>query len=237
MIKLFLVGGAVRDELLGVPSHDWDFTVEAESFDAMKSHLQSAGFTIFVDNPEFLTIRARFPKSDWNFGGKQMAVTTADFVLARKEGAYTDGRHPVSVEPGTILDDLRRRDFTINAIAQDVRGNLIDPHGGQRDIDRKLIRAVGSAHVRIGEDALRGLRAIRFSITKGFTISPDILDVLDSNWFLDSLSTVSRERIREEMFKTFSHSTRDAMAFFRNRPVLFDFVFDGALWLKPTMEK
>src|SRR5688572_2507881 len=116
-VKVFEVGGAVRDKLLGLRPKDIDFAVEAPSFKAMHEFVSSTCSTIFLIKPEFLTIRAH-----------HATMGAVDFVLCRKDGAYSDGRRPDTVEPGTIFDDLARRDFTINAMAFDEEGNLIDPH-------------------------------------------------------------------------------------------------------------
>jgi len=109
MIKLFEVGGHVRDGLLGIKSKDIDMAVEAPSWEAMREFVKHNTKKIFLEKEEFLTIRAMghdgLPK---------------DFVLCRKDGAYSDGRRPDTVEAGTIFDDLARRDFTVNAIAKEV---------------------------------------------------------------------------------------------------------------------
>ena len=159
-MKMYEVGGCVRDEILGIPSKDIDFSVvldeadmhtharrdggEINPFDLMVVKLQEMGFKIFLETPEHLTVRAQFPRGrTYNDRGHDYGTNTADFVLARKEGTYTDGRRPDKVEPGTLMDDLRRRDFTMNAIAKDSDGTLIDPCNGQRDIDLRVIRAFG----------------------------------------------------------------------------------------------
>lgn len=233
-MKMFLVGGVVRDEIMGLSSNDWDFSVEAESFDAMKADLEGQGFKIWLENPEFLTIRARGPK-DWDFGGVALGGQTADFVMARKDGAYTDGRRPDEVIAGTLHDDLSRRDFTCNAVAKDIEGNLIDPFGGKQDIANGLIRCVGNAGDRFEEDALRILRAMRFSITKGFHMAESVEAAIRSN--THRLETVSKERQREELTKMFRHDTVRSMKLFARFPAVMDQVFDNGLWLKATLEK
>jgi tRNA nucleotidyltransferase (CCA-adding enzyme) len=162
---------------------------------------------------------------------------TADFVLARKEGDYSDGRRPDRVEAGTLEDDLARRDFTMNAIAKDSHGRLIDPFDGRRDIADRVIRAVGNARDRIvGEDALRGLRALRFAVQKGFTIDHEVAKVLRSVEFRRALRSVSTERQREELEKMFKVDTIHSLWLidhFRLNDTLFD---NTGLRLMPTMK-
>lgn len=229
-IHFFEVGGCVRDEIMGIESHDIDFAVEARDFAHMQKVLIGRGFTIFLSNPEFFTIRARFPK------GQERGGMTADFVLARKETGFSDGRHPDRVERGTIYDDLARRDFTMNAMARDVNGILIDPFNGVADIEAGIIRAVGNADDRIKEDALRILRALRFSVTKGFDIDFELNNAIRVNQ--NMLTSVSVERIREELHKMFMHDTFMAMQVLREFPIIRQIVFiEMGIRLKPTLEK
>lgn len=241
-IELYEVGGCVRDGLLGIESKDIDFTVVAPSYNAMKYFLIDTGFTIFLESPEYFTIRARFPGLvvddciPVRFAGMRN-LPTADFVLARKEGEYTDGRRPDVVEVGTLYDDLSRRDFTVNAIARDKDGNYIDPFGGRLDLERRLLRAVGNAEDRIREDALRALRAIRFGITKGFYLDGDISEVLHSTWLPELIESVSVERRREELDKCFKADTMATLDILQSLPrALTRAIFSGGLRLKPTME-
>ena len=207
-IKLFEVGGCVRDSIMGIPTKDIDFAVEASSFDAMREFLVNDGFKIFVETPHFLTIRAHFPKHHPLHGH-----TTADFVLCRKERGSLDGRHPEHVEPGNIFDDLARRDFTVNAIARDLgTRELIDPHSGVTDIRERALRFVGDPQERIQEDALRVLRAIRFAVTKGFRITKETAYAL-CTFDLDLLAAISTERIKDELEKCFRHNTIRTMGF------------------------
>jgi len=223
------VGGCVRDELLGLESKDIDYAVEAPSFEAMHEALDLAGFSIFLSTPEHFTVRARFPR------GHEKNPLTADFVLCRKEGAYSDGRHPDEVEVGTILDDLARRDFTVNAMAKNWMGELIDPWNGFHDLDHRILRCVGSAEDRLREDALRGLRAIRFMITKGFTMDFELARALNSTWLPEALSSVSKERQREELEKAFKHDTLLTLNMLHTFPRLSRVIFSDGLRLMPTL--
>lgn len=211
--KHYLVGGAVRDQLLGLSPKDFDYSVEAESYDAMKEDILARGGTIFLEKPEFFTIRAKVNKID------------ADFVLARKEGDYSDGRRPDSVEIGTIDDDLARRDFTVNAMARLEDGTIYDPFNGQVDLALKRLVCVGNAHARFSEDYLRLLRAVRFSIVKGFELDNDIHDALCSPEILRGLYKISKERIREELVKCFAHDTWKTLLFFEDYSNLHEVIF------------
>jgi tRNA nucleotidyltransferase (CCA-adding enzyme) len=190
-VELWEVGGCVRDEIMGIPSKDIDYSVVADSFEEMKQFILDEGMTIVVERPEFATIRALAPKS--RFRGHTGGL---DFVWAREDGPYSDGRRPDWTKPGTLMMDLSRRDFTVNAIAKDAQGNLIDPFNGLFDISTRTIRAVGNAQDRLMEDALRGLRAVRFAVQKGFSIDREVQAVLMSSSFQTALSSISTERQR-----------------------------------------
>jgi tRNA nucleotidyltransferase/poly(A) polymerase len=212
VMELYEVGGVVRDEIMGVKSKDIDFAVVAPSFEEMQSELEAMGFQVWLSTPQYYTLRARGPK-DFEFAGKNFGNQTFDFVWARKDGPYSDGRRPDYVESGTLLDDLARRDFTMNAMAKASDGTLIDPFGGQEDIRNGLIRCVGNPFDRIlKEDPLRGLRAMRFSITKEFEINQQILGVLKSRHFAEQIvKTTKAERVREELEKMFAANTLDSV--------------------------
>lgn len=222
-IQIYKVGGAVRDQFLGVKNKDIDYAVEAPSYDAMRDYIAGNG-KIFLEKPEFFTIRAKVNGED------------ADFVLCRKEHGYTDGRRPDSVSIGDIYDDLSRRDFAMNAIAiRASDGEVIDPHNGVRDIEFGFIRCVGRAAHRFDEDSLRMIRAVRFAITKGFTLDAEIQFALDDRGLLHKLENVSKERIREELNRCFKHDTLATLKMFEKFARLRDVVFsDPALWLEAT---
>ncbi len=225
MVKLYRVGGAVRDHFLSIRSKDIDFAVEANSFEEMQQYIEAHG-KIFLSKPEYFTIRAKVNGED------------ADFVLCRKEGEYTDGRRPDSVQIGDIYDDLARRDFTVNAIAIDDQNNLIDPYNGRQDIDQGILRCVGKTEDRFTEDSLRMIRAIRFAITKDFTIHDDIHFCLLDYQFVKKLRNVSVERIREELNRCFVFDTKKTFHKMMNYDLLFDFIFgEMKLKLESTMKE
>lgn len=260
-MQMFTVGGCVRDELLGVPSKDIDFTVvldkndfplatdffgNPDPFKTMVLNLQGMGFNIFLESPEFLTVRAQFPEGDGGFDVKRAGGAfnigkkrlTADFVLARKESTYSDGRRPDSVQIGTLEDDLARRDFTMNAIAKDAAGYFIDPFNGRSDIERRIIRAVGDPMERLREDALRAVRAFRFAVTKDFMIEDTLKNAMRNPDILNAIvENISDERIEAELSKAFRFNTvRAGNILFRQFPSLATACFSGRVSLDATLK-
>lgn len=212
MFTFFEVGGCVRDSLLGLTSKDVDFSVVAQpglfqdaasAFEALESDLAQQGFKIFESRPEFLTIRAQVPLGHV----LRERTNVADFVLARKDGPYSDGRRPDFVLPGTLQDDIFRRDFSINALARNTRGEIIDLVGGVDDLESQTLRFVGNSLERVSEDGLRVMRCFRFFITKGFNVAEETWAVCTSEFGAEMLSRVSAERVREELNKMFRANT------------------------------
>lgn len=221
----FRVGGCVRDALLGIESKDIDFAVEAESFDAMLAAVEARCSKVFLVTPEFVTIRGLDP-----------TIGAVDFVLCRKDGPTKDGRRPEFVEAGTLLDDLARRDFTVNAIAETEDGTLIDPFGGRADLADRRLRFVGFPEDRLREDALRAFRGVRFQITKGFTLDSAARAAIRS-MTADQFDAVSTERIREELLRCFAADTAASLrTLCVEFPNLMSLALDRGLWLKPTLE-
>ena len=245
MAKIYKVGGCIRDKFLGVDSKDIDFTFVLEDtkgytvedgFQIMTNWMTDQGFEIFLSTPSCFTIRARFPK-DHQFTG-----LVADFVMARKEVGYVEGTRQPILELGTLEDDLLRRDFAVNALAEDIDGNLIDLFDGVADLKLGILRTPLSARQTMMDDPLRILRALRFSITKGFDIHPDILSAMKQPAILKKLElVVSAERIREEVLKMMKHDTVKTLKLLMDIdkdvvPGFAEIVFGRGLWLKPTFE-
>lgn len=259
-MEFYEVGGCVRDEILGQPSKDIDYTVVLNEgdimqrrtkkgdwvldhpFDTMVEELEKRGFRIFKKDRPFLTVRAQFPSYDRSHpavirhGEKGL---TADFVLARKESGYTDGRRPDFVEPGTLIDDLARRDFTMNAIAKAEDGTLIDPFNGQEDIDMGVIRCVGIALDRFTEDALRAVRALRFAATKNMVIAPEVSRAMIDDSVLDAIQNkIADERIDIELKKMFAGaSTLTCIGLLAQYPALTYAMTAGNVSLTSTMKQ
>jgi tRNA nucleotidyltransferase (CCA-adding enzyme) len=201
--EAYLVGGCVRDLLMGKVPKDWDITTNArpeqiiESFPGLKTVNENIFGTVTVLNmpPEGETgVTRETPDTD-----NIVQVTTY-----RSEGEYSDNRRPDTVTYETVLEkDLERRDFTMNAIAFDPhkgdKGHIIDPFGGIKDIKDKNIRAVLDADIRFKEDALRMLRAIRFSTVLTFSVSHETFGAISTNAAL--IKNISGERIRDEFIK------------------------------------
>ena len=181
----YAVGGCVRDSLLGRTAHDWDLCTSAlpqqvmELFGAAQcipTGLQHGTVTI-------------------KYGGQLYETTTF-----RTEGSYTDGRHPDAVQfVPDVREDLARRDFTINAMAYNEAEVLVDPFGGQKDLQNGLLRAVGEPQQRFTEDALRILRLYRFAARFGFAL--DAATARAARQLAPHLDCISAERIQEELAK------------------------------------
>jgi tRNA nucleotidyltransferase (CCA-adding enzyme) len=182
--SLYLVGGAVRDYLLKKENSDYDLTTSATPKEV------KAMFRRTIDTGiKHGTVTVIYK-------GEHYEITTF-----RTEGDYSDSRHPDSVTfVRSLEEDLRRRDFTINALAVDIlTGDVIDMHGGIEDLEKGIIRAIGEPEERFGEDALRMMRACRFSSKLGFDIEEKTLDAIRK--LNRTIEKVSVERIKDEMDK------------------------------------
>ena len=243
MAQIFKVGGCIRDKFLGLDSKDIDFTFVCENsksveegWGEMKTWLIVNGFEIFLETPDCFTIRAKFPK------GHKHEGLVADFVMARKEIGYTEGTRRPILELGTLHDDLIRRDFTVNALAEDIDGNLIDPFNGVRDLKSGVLKTPIDANITMMDDPLRILRALRFTVTKDFEMSGEIWQAIQQPNILKKLElTVSGERIREEIGKMMKHNTTRSIRLLMDVddivPGFLDLVFKNGMWLMPTFKK
>jgi tRNA nucleotidyltransferase/poly(A) polymerase len=162
--------------------------------------------------------------------------------MARKEVGYVEGTRRPILELGTLEDDLIRRDFTLNALAEDVDGNLIDLFGGVEDLKAGILRTPMHASATLMDDPLRLLRALRFTITKDFQMHADIWNAMKQPNILQKLEqTVSGERIREEIIKMMKHDTPRSFRLLadvdQDIPGFLDLIFKNGMWLKPTFEK
>lgn len=212
-----LVGGAVRDLLLGVPTKDWDFATNATPEQILplfqESFYENAFGTVMVAQKH---LKAQFsfeaPEDEDNL--------VYDITTYRSDGSYRNNRHPETVTWGTTIEeDLKRRDFTINAIALRVTTPLktinvhklecdfIDPFGGQQDLEQKIIRTVGDPDERISEDALRMLRAVRFTVQLKMEL--ESATAASTKKHAQLLKNISWERISEEFMKMLSSDTPD----------------------------
>ena len=181
----YAVGGCVRDSLLGRTAHDWDLCTSALPQQVMElfgtEHCIPTGLQHGT-----VTIK---------YGGQLYETTTF-----RTEGSYTDGRHPDEVQfVPDVREDLARRDFTINAMAYNAAEGLVDPFGGQKDLQNGLLRAVGEPQQRFTEDALRILRLYRFAARFGFAL--DAATARAARQLAPHLDCISAERIQEELAK------------------------------------
>jgi len=244
MAQIFKVGGCIRDKFLGVDSKDIDFTfvlddlsgTVEDGFKIMTDWMTERGFEIFLSTPDCFTIRAKFPK-DHQFTG-----LVADFVMARKEVGYTEGTRRPILELGTLEDDLLRRDFTVNALAEDIDGNLIDLFGGVDDLKAGILRTPLDPRITMMDDPLRILRALRFTITKDLTMSTDIWEAIQQPGILKKLElTVSSQRIRDEIEKMMRFDTVRSFRLLMDVdaiiPGFLELIFKDGMWLMPTFKK
>jgi poly(A) polymerase/tRNA nucleotidyltransferase (CCA-adding enzyme) len=185
--EAFVVGGCVRDALRGVDPHDWDVATSATPDEIQKVFRQS----LYLNRFGTVVVRQ---------GDHEIEVTTY-----RVEADYADHRHPTSVAfTDSLHEDLSRRDFTMNAMAwrpgtPGKPGELVDPFGGQRDLEGRVVRAVGEPRERFAEDALRMLRAARFATRLGFVIDPRTAEAIRASASL--AKSLSGERIQQEIVK------------------------------------
>ncbi len=190
--EIYIVGGAVRDLITGKVPTDWDFTTNANPDEILKV----LGEKAFYDN-KFGTVG--IPSENEDF--EPFEITTF-----RTESNYTDSRRPDKVSWGkTLEEDLMRRDFTINALAlkqTNTDWEVIDIYDGKKDLDKKIIRAVGDANERFREDALRMMRALRIASQLNFKIEDKTFDAIKNN--SGSINKISRERVKDELFKILS---------------------------------
>jgi tRNA nucleotidyltransferase (CCA-adding enzyme) len=183
--EIYIVGGVVRDLLMGRIVNDWDFTTNATPEEILKvipGGLYNNQFgTVFTDNPD-----------DPN---RPHEITTY-----RTEEEYTDSRHPSKITWGkTLEEDLSRREATISALAMDKNFKIVDSYHGQDDLKKKIFRAIGEPNERYHEDALRMIRAVRISTQLSFSIEEKTLEAIKKNSSL--IHKISKERIKEELFK------------------------------------
>ena len=194
-VPVFAVGGAVRDRLMGSDPDEIDFVAVGDSIafaDTARKKTGGEGFVVFE----------RFGTASFQVDGFKL-----EFVGARRESYEAHSRNPL-VEPGGLMDDLTRRDFTINAIAMGIQGHnygeLTDPFDGRKDIAAKIIRTPLEPEKTFSDDPLRILRAARFAGRLGFRIHPDTLAAMSRD--RDRLKIVSQERVTDELLKILSHS-------------------------------
>lgn len=214
--QIFVVGGAVRDVLLNKVVDNWDFTTSATPEQILKMFPDS-----FYNNT-YGTVSVPLNRTSHDSPLQPTTYplpTIFEITPFRKESEYRDLRHPEKIEwAKTIEEDLSRRDFTINTIAYDGK-NIIDPYFGQKDLSNKLIKAVGDPDIRFNEDALRLLRAIRFTSQLGFLIEDNTRNSIQKNASL--ITKISAERIRDEFLKILeSDHPAEGIFFLKNTGLL-----------------
>lgn len=193
--EAYLVGGCVRDLYRGVPPKDWDVTTNAKPDAIMELFPKT-----FYEN-DYGTVGVVNEEIPDDSSDPRASLRVVEVTPYRKETTYSNFRHPDKVEfDGSLENDLARRDFTMNAIAYNVKkGELVDPYDGEKDIGRQLIKTVGKPEDRFNEDALRVMRAVRFGAELGFTIEKDTMDAVVK--FAHRLEHIAMERVHDEFVK------------------------------------
>lgn len=211
--KLYEVGGKIRDEFLGINSKDVDYSVIIDdktlnlktAYKLFVEQIKTEGYSIKVESPDVLTVRALFPKTHKYSG-------IADFVIARKELYYPEGSRRPVCELGNLEDDLLRRDFTVNALAKGENGEIIDLFNGIEDLNDKILDTPADPLKTFRDDPLRVIRGMRFSITKGFELSPRVQEAI-RELGREGLEKVSIERVRDELDKCLRYSTYSTLKY------------------------
>lgn len=208
-LSVYLVGGSVRDFLLNIELKDLDFATPC-----LPSQIIEA-----LDTNEYDDFSLQFGTVKTIYDGKAIEITTF-----RKEGIYEKRRHPTQIEfvDNMQLDSIRR-DFTINALYMDSNGHIYDFHNGQEDLNNKNIRIIGDADIRIKEDPVRILRAIRFKLSLGFSLDPKLEEAIRNN--IELVKEISQSRIRMELDK-FYHSTTHKKLLEELKRYQFEYILD-----------
>ena len=206
----YVVGGCVRDSILGREPHDWDICTPALACELLVE-FEEKGYKVIPTGLQHGTITV-------HLNGNNYEITTF-----RRDGKYSDGRHPDTVEfTSDLIYDLERRDFTINAMAYNPEEGLVDPFNGCRDIQNRIIRCVGNPDDRFQEDGLRILRALRFSCQLNF-----VIDETTENSMLDNkelINNVSMERINTEFIKIINAEYVFSFPFYSYNKIISQFI-------------
>ena len=207
---IYVVGGCVRDSILGREPHDWDICTPALPGELLVE-FEEKGYRVIPTGLQHGTITV-------NLNGNNYEITTF-----RRDGEYSDGRHPDNVEfTSDLIYDLERRDFTINAMAYNPEEGLVDPFNGCRDIQNRIIRCVGNPDDRFQEDGLRILRALRFSCQLNFVIDETTGEAMLDNKEL--ISNVSMERINTEFIKIINAEYVFSFPFYSYNKIISQFI-------------
>lgn len=235
MPKIYKVGGCVRDKIMNIKPNDIDYVFVDDtndddinkSYNGMIDYLKTNNYKIFLETKACFTARC---KKD---------TDVVDFILARKDIEYDENTRMPKCIPGTLYEDLERRDFTINSIAEDDEGNLYDYFNGIEDIKNKELRTPINPYKSFSDDPLRLIRAIRFKITKGMTFTKELEEAFNDDTLWDKMKlTVSAERIRDELHKCFQYDTVQTLQTLKSlNDNKIQILFGNRIWLKPTFEK
>ena len=231
--KIYEVGGKVRDDLLGISCNDIDYLIvidneipAQQAFTNVQSYLKESGFVIFSVKQDYWTIRCKFPKDHPTY-----PKVTADFQLAVKDG-----------QTCTLADNLRERDFTVNAMAKDVEtGEIVDLFDSRTDLHGRFLRCPVNGEYTMTADPIRLVRALRLAYIDGYKIEPwgEVFNAIEKI-SLDDFKRVNVDRLYRElrkMFKSNVLASLQALQFLQSlNPVIYRFIFD-CIKLNPVVIK
>lgn len=223
--EAYIVGGCVRDTILGKNPQDWDICTSATPEQMMRVFASDRVIPTGLQHGTITVLPKGYAKGEDNISHDGYEITTF-----RADGEYSDGRHPDSVNFVTdVKEDLARRDFTINAMAYAPNTGIIDPFNGYEDLMNKQLRCVGKAEDRFSEDALRIMRALRFAANYGLSIQEDTSNAIRDLAF--TLDKISKERITTELLKMFAKAEKPGELLSQYKEVLLAIISE----LKPCM--
>jgi tRNA nucleotidyltransferase (CCA-adding enzyme) len=240
MFIFYKVGGCIRDKLLGKKHNDTDFTViSPDGVDliyVLEKYLHERGFVTVIIIPECLTIKTKFVSvTELVFPFEVMKGNIYDFNITRKEIEYDFKSRVPKMSIGNLFDDLQRRDFTINSLAQDKNGKILDYFNGVNDINNKIIRTTIDPEISMQQDPLRILRAIRFSITLDLTIEDSLSKIIEE-FDYSHMNIIPLNKILKELKLSFNHDSFKTLKMLNKYNNLQKYLFEKNVILVPKIK-
>ena len=235
MFSFYKVGGCIRDKLLNLQHKDIDFVVVGMNINSLQSYLIDRGFVIIKIFHECLTIKTKFlSDTEIDFPFKLIRNNIYDFNVGRKDLEYNNSTRVPKICVGSLYDDMYRRDFTINSLAEDANGNIIDYFNGISDINNKVVKTIIDPNISVEQDPLRILRGIRFAITLNFILD-EKLEAAINNFNYTLMNKITTDKIIRELKLCFSHNTLATLRLLNKFNNLETYLFDNNIKLVPKI--